>query len=163
MVLTWLSLRHAFRVLSTSSTYPVGLDWCVSSVTSNYLLANFRWLRQVCRKPPLPPDVSSFYLLTTPSSYLPVLHSYLPRFRIGHTRLTYGHLMARETPPVCGRWQVRVLVECPAYSEPRTRFFPSLTLAPLHERLSFLLSEYLNFSSSTLFSFLSVSGLMSDL
>ena len=87
----------------------------------------------------------------------------LSRLRIGHTRLAHGHLMARETPPVCRCCQVRLsvfndLVECPAYSVPRSRFFPSLTSMPPCERLS-LLSESPNFSS-TLFTFLRVSGLI---
>ena len=92
----------------------------------------------------------------------------LSRLRIGHTRLTHGHLMAREAPPVCDRCQVRlsishILVECPTYSVPRNRFYPSLTSMPPRERLPFLLSESPTFSSSTLFTFLRVSGLMSDL
>ena len=93
----------------------------------------------------------------------------LSRLRIGHTRLTHGHLIAREPPTlICGRCQVRlsvlhVLVKFPAYSVPRNRIFPSLTSVPLRERLSLLLSESTTFSSSILFAFLSVSGLMSDL
>ena len=34
----------------------------------------------------------------------------LSHLRTGHTRLTYGHLMAREAPPVCGRYQVRLSI-----------------------------------------------------
>ena len=62
---------------------------------------------------------------------------------------------------VCSRCQVhlsvfQVLVECPDYSVPRYRFFPSLASIPTRERLSFLLSESPTFSFSTLFAFLSV-------
>ena len=52
----------------------------------------------------------------------------ISRLRIGHTRLTHDHLMAREALPVCGRCHVRlsifhILVECPTYSVPRNRGF----------------------------------------
>ena len=85
----------------------------------------------------------------------------------GHTRLTHGHLISRDDSPVCGRCQVRllvfhVLVECPAYYVPRNQVFPYLPSMPLRERL-YLLSESPTFSSSTLFAFLRMSGLMFDL
>ena len=90
----------------------------------------------------------------------------LSRPRVGHTCLTHGYLMARKAPVICGHCQVRlsvfhVLVECPTYSVLRSRFFPSLTSVLPCLRLSLLLPE--SPSSSTLFAFLSVSGLMSDL
>ena len=96
------------------------------------------------------------------------LEVYLSHLRIGHTRLTYGHLMAREIPPVCDHCQLRlsifhILVESLTYSVLRNRFYPSLTSMPPRERLPFLLSESPTFSSSTLFAFLRVSGLMFDL
>ena len=77
----------------------------------------------------------------------------LSRLRIGHIRLTHGHLIACEAPPVCGRCQVcvsvsHILVECPTYSVPRNRIFPSLTSVPPRERLSFLLFESPTFISS---------------
>ena len=81
----------------------------------------------------------------------------LSRLRIGHTRLTHGHLMAREVPSICGRCLVRlsvfhVLIECPAYYVPRNRFFPSLTSVPPHERLSFLLpSVFCSFLFTSVF------------
>ena len=86
---------------------------------------------------------------------------FLFHLRVGHTRLTHGHLMAREAPPVYGRCQVHlsvfhVLVECPDYFVPCNQFFPSLASVPARERLPFLLSESPTFSSSTLFAFLSV-------
>ena len=64
----------------------------------------------------------------------------LSRLRIGHTRLTYGHLMAREAPPVCDHCKVRlsishIVVECPTYSVPRNRFFLSLMSVPPRERV----------------------------
>ena len=66
----------------------------------------------------------------------------VPRLHIGHTRLTNGHLMAREAHLVCGHCQVRLsifhtLVEYPTYSVPRNRFYPSLTSLPPRERLTF--------------------------
>ena len=87
----------------------------------------------------------------------------LSRLRIGYTRLTHDHLMAREAPPVCDRYQVRlsvfyVLVECSAYV-PRNLVFLTLTSFSPRERLFFLLSESPTFSSSTLFAYLRVSGL----
>ena len=87
------------------------------------------------------------------------LGSFLARLHIGRTRLTHGHLKAREAPLDCDRCQVLlsvfdVLVEFPAYSVHRNRFFPSLTSVPPREGQS-LLSESPTFSSS-LFAFLSV-------
>ena len=87
---------------------------------------------------------------------------------IGYTHLTHGHLMVREASPVCGRCQVRfsvfyVLIGCPTYSVPRNRFFPSLMSVLGRQRLSLLLSESPTFSSSTLFEFFRVSGLVLSL
>ena len=92
----------------------------------------------------------------------------LPRLRICHTRLTHGHLKVREAPSVCGRCQLRlsvfhVLVECLTYSVPRNRGFPSLTSVTPRKLLYLLLSESPIFISSTVFAFLRVSDLMSDL
>ena len=62
----------------------------------------------------------------------------LSRLRIDHTRLTYGHLMAREAPHVYACCQVRLsisnILACPAYSVSCNQFFPSLTSVPPHER-----------------------------
>ena len=79
----------------------------------------------------------------------------LCRLCIGHTRLTHGHLMALDVLPICNHYQVRlsishILGECPTYSVPCNRVYPSLTSAPPRECLSFLLSESPTFSSSTL-------------
>ena len=92
----------------------------------------------------------------------------LSRLRIGHNRFTHGNMKDREATPVCGRCQVHlsvfhVLVVCPTYIVPRSRFFLSLTSVAPRERLSLLLYESPTFSSSTLFAFLRASGLMSDL
>ena len=77
----------------------------------------------------------------------------LSRLCIGHTHLTHGHLMAREVPPVCDHCQVHLLIfqilfECPTYSVPLNRFYPSLTSVPPRDRLS-LLSDSPTFSFST--------------
>ena len=71
------------------------------------------------------------------------LKVFLSRLRIGHTRLTHGQLMARESRPICGRCQVylsvfHVLVERSGYSVPRNRVLPSLTSVPPRQLLSFL-------------------------
>ena len=67
----------------------------------------------------------------------------LSHLRIGHTRLTHGHLMAR----VCDHCYVRlfishILVEFPTYSVPRNRFYPSLTSMPPRKRLPFSSPTY---------------------
>ena len=102
------------------------------------------------------PSVSLLGSFLAPSPYRPFS---------SNTRYSDGS----EAPTVCGPYQVRLsvfhdLIECPNYSYvPRNRGFPSLTSVPPCERLSLLLSESPNFSASTLFAFLSMSGLMSDL
>lgn len=50
----------------------------------------------------------------------------LTRLRIGHTRLTHGHLMAREPPPVCAECEAQltvehILTECRRYRQARAR------------------------------------------
>ncbi|XP_055585204.1 uncharacterized protein LOC129738051 [Uranotaenia lowii] len=49
----------------------------------------------------------------------------LTRLRIGHTRLTHGHLMEKEDPPVCHACNVQItvkhiLVQCQIYQQART-------------------------------------------
>ena len=62
-------------------------------------------------------------------------------------------MTAREAFPVCNHCQVHlsishILVECPTYSVPRNRFFPSLTSVPHSERLPLLLSESSTFTQT---------------
>ena len=54
----------------------------------------------------------------------------LCRLRIGHTRLTHGHLMANQDPPNCNECQTRltvqhILLNCPKYLGPRRKYFGS--------------------------------------
>ena len=54
----------------------------------------------------------------------------LTRLRIGHTRLTHGHLMETQPAPYCNDWAVpltikHILTECPEYYEKRQRHFNS--------------------------------------
>lgn len=70
----------------------------------------------------------------------------LCRLRIGHTRLTHGHLMERGPPPYCGRCFepltiVHVLVECPRYSHIRRRLFPTLRGNNTTDDLAAMLAE----------------------
>jgi hypothetical protein len=48
------------------------------------------------------------------------------RLRIGHTRLTHGHLLSGSPPPVCATCDVHlsvrhILVDCPRYAVQRDR------------------------------------------
>ena len=58
----------------------------------------------------------------------------LTRLKIGHTRLTHGHLMANEPPPVCEECQeplsvAHVVEKCAAFSAARARHLaPPCTL-----------------------------------
>ena len=52
----------------------------------------------------------------------------LTRLRIGHTRLTHGHLMERRHAPYCNNCIVpltvkHIITECPDYSEERLLYF----------------------------------------
>jgi hypothetical protein len=63
----------------------------------------------------------------------------LTRLRIGHTRLTHGHLLRGEEGPVCRNCGVpltvaHILVDCPRYSEARRIYH-------LHGALSDMLSD----------------------
>ena len=54
----------------------------------------------------------------------------LCRLRIGHTRLTHGHLMANKDPPKCNECQTRItvrhiLLNCRKYLGPRLKYFGS--------------------------------------
>jgi len=51
----------------------------------------------------------------------------LNRLRIGHTKLTHGHLMAKEDPPLCPTCNTNfsikhIIVHCPNFNEAR-KFF----------------------------------------
>lgn len=70
----------------------------------------------------------------------------LCRLRIGHTRLTHGHLMERRPAPYCDDCLVpltvaHVLSECPSYEDTRLRLFPSLRAVDAVGRLRSILSH----------------------
>ncbi|GBM13486.1 hypothetical protein AVEN_40422-1 [Araneus ventricosus] len=57
----------------------------------------------------------------------------LNRFRIGHTRLTHKYLLFGERCPACTTCHVNltvhhILLECPVFSNHRSRFFSSVSL-----------------------------------
>jgi hypothetical protein len=63
----------------------------------------------------------------------------LTRLRIGHTRLTHGHLLRGEAAPVCRNCDVpltvtHILVDCPRYGESRRIYH-------LHGALSDMLGD----------------------
>jgi hypothetical protein len=92
----------------------------------------------------------------------------LTRLRIGHTRLTHGYLMSRDTwrdIPWCQTCDVQlsiehVLLECTCYSEIRSRVFPQLSRIPRQHRLSFLLGDGPTFQVGALMEFLKRTGLL---
>jgi ribonuclease HI len=56
----------------------------------------------------------------------------LTRLRIGHTRITHGHLMERTPAPYCmdclvPQTIIHVLCECPSFGVARRQFFPHLS------------------------------------
>ena len=70
----------------------------------------------------------------------------LARLRIGHTRLTHGHLMKNEPAPLCQRCRVivsvqHVLIECPLYHEQRRKLLPNAAELTNEEGLRQLLAE----------------------
>lgn len=55
----------------------------------------------------------------------------LTRLRIGHTRVTHGHLMERAPAPYCmdclvPQTVIHLLCECPSFGDARRQFFPHL-------------------------------------
>lgn len=89
----------------------------------------------------------------------------LARLRIGHTRITHDHLMAKKPPPQCAPCDTpltvsHILSECPTYSVLRLRHFPRIHLTPPSERLQAILAESPSFSAEAIFSFLSASKLL---
>ena len=92
----------------------------------------------------------------------------LARLRIGHTRLTHGHLMTRSDPHRCPSCHVPLsvvhfLVDCPRYASLRRSLFPSMQSHLHSERLSLVLAESPTFNGDTLFTFLTLSALLSEM
>ena len=91
----------------------------------------------------------------------------LARLRIGHTRLTHGHLMSKDPPPQCPHCQsrltvVHILLSCPRYTTLRTNTFPFLTQLGHPPTIKDVLSESGHFSVSRLMRFLTSFGILSD-
>ena len=75
----------------------------------------------------------------------------LARLRIGHTRLTHGHLMENKEAPKCQRCRVTIsvqhmLIECPLYHEERKKHLPNLANQTTEGALRQLLTESSNFN-----------------
>ena len=92
----------------------------------------------------------------------------LARLRIGHTRLTHGHLMSKDPPPICPHCQSRltvahILLSCPRYTMLRTNTFPFLTQLGHPPTTKDLLSESDHFSISQLMHFLTSLGILSEI
>jgi ribonuclease HI len=76
------------------------------------------------------------------------------RFRIGHTRLTHGHLLSGSPPPVCTTCDVHlsvrhILVDCPRYAVQRDRLHLPHSMRDFLADDSDVLSRILNFLRST--------------
>ena len=92
----------------------------------------------------------------------------LARLRIGHTRLTHGHLMSKDPPPKCPHCEsrltvVHILLSCPRYTTLRTNTFPFLTQLGHPPTIKDILSESDHFSISRLMHFLTSIGNLSDI
>ena len=84
----------------------------------------------------------------------------LARLRMGHTRHTHGHLMARSPPPRCPQCNTPLTVEhvlssCRRLLPLLRRHFPALLSVPPAARVSRVLSEGPHFLVQPLFAFLS--------
>ncbi|XP_042146903.1 uncharacterized protein LOC121836162, partial [Ixodes scapularis] len=89
----------------------------------------------------------------------------LCRLRIGHTRLTHGHLLSGEDAPVCEYCNItlgvsHILIECHTYDQYRQKHFSQLYRehVPLH--LALLLGDEPLISHDCLFKFLTDIGLI---
>ena len=103
-----------------------------------------------------------------PWTYFPMprkRETVLCRLRIGHTRLTHGHLMSRDPQPFCDDCLVpltvkHILVECPTLRDDRNRYMSGCR----GERGDFLLSKVLGHDCDfeNLFSFIERAGLLNE-
>ena len=87
----------------------------------------------------------------------------LCRLRIGHTRLTHGHLMSRDPQPFCDDCLVpltvrHILVECPSLGYERSQYLADCR----GERGDFLLYKIIgeDCSLENLFNFIEKAGLL---
>ena len=83
----------------------------------------------------------------------------LARLRIGHTRLTHGHLMSQSPPPYCLSCKVNntlshILLSCLIYTHFCHSVFPHLAVSCQPPSLVDILSKSPSFSLSNLMSFL---------
>ena len=88
----------------------------------------------------------------------------LTRLRIGHTRLTHGHLMRGEPLPYCDNCIVpltikHILIECPDYAELRQRLFG------INPNLNKILGEPINgnFNINSIITFLNDINLLHEI
>lgn len=89
----------------------------------------------------------------------------LCRLRIGHTRLTHGHLLRGDEAPVCEHCDsqlsiLHILVECPAYDRERYKHFALLYKEHIPLHLGLLLSDEPLTPQNCVFSFLDSIGLL---
>ena len=89
---------------------------------------------------------------------------FLANLRIGHTRVTYGHLMACSDSPLCPSCHVppsvvHILVDYPKYASLHRPLFLSLRSLPCSEHLSLVLAESPTLNCDALFTFVSRSAL----
>lgn len=99
------------------------------------------------------------------------LHSkILTRLRIGHTRLTHGHLLEGTNGPYCEDCILpltvkHIIAECPSYDEGRRHFFPATTNMTYNERMTEILAEKNNtpFNADSVIMFLQFYNLLNHL
>jgi ribonuclease HI len=108
----------------------------------------------------------SVYRWTHPYSKVRRDEVILARLRIGHTRLTHGHLMeASGVLPYCHSCLVPLtvehfMVECPDFQAHRLTAFPALPANGLPFTLHTMLSEGPHFSLPSILAFLNAIGLL---
>lgn len=89
----------------------------------------------------------------------------LCRLRIGHTRLTHGHLLCGEGTPHCEHCTAplsihHILIECPAYDQARYKHFSQIYKEHIPLHLMILLSNEPLIPQDCVFSFLKEIGLL---
>lgn len=92
----------------------------------------------------------------------------LARLRLGHTRLTHGHLMENKPPPQCTNCRTRltvehVLVECSLYSDERNVWFSHLRRNNERLTIKSILEECDKFSINRLMNFISETELAKEI
>src|SRR5215469_8256635 len=88
----------------------------------------------------------------------------LAGLRIGHTRLTHGHILAENLRPRCKSCNknltvFHILVEYSQNEAVRASCLPSLSSIPTYQKLSHLLTQSPSFSADGIFKFLKLTKL----